>query len=141
LSLIVRYEKAAVHLAWAQTSSQHSPLWDIDLPRVWSGCSPKQAHRSTTLNFSIEQTRRHFAAPTLTFYAPRWRAVALRLKAKVRTSDIAATALEASAVLDRRMRLLGEDTSVPTRGKSVVVFMEAEVVEGNMRLRVVGSVW
>jgi hypothetical protein len=60
--------------------------------------------------------------------------------AKVWTSDIATTALEASAVLGRRMRLLGEDTSVPTRGKSVVVFMEAEVVEGNMRLEVVGSV-
>jgi hypothetical protein len=33
-----------------QTGSQHSPLWDIDLPQVWSGCSPKQAQRSTTLN-------------------------------------------------------------------------------------------
>jgi hypothetical protein len=66
-------------------------------------------------------------------------ATVLWLKAVVQPSDITAMILKTFAVLDRWMCLLGEDTNDPTRGKLVVVFMEAKEVEGNMSLEVLRS--
>jgi hypothetical protein len=39
--LIVWYKKAIMNLTWVQTSSQHSPLQNINLPQALFGCSPK----------------------------------------------------------------------------------------------------